>query len=267
MEENKRPMLEDPADVKSGLNPYIAAAVAVLAVILALIVLLALLNGSRTKNAELEAALEEANAQLQLREDVENALSARVTEQDSLIADLQEQLDEFLNIQEAPPVITREQLQAQLHSISELVTKEYIYTNAARDSDNKTWLAGWTMPFSDRSILVMYDGTIKAGIQFNEIEVTVDEPTRTITVKVPPSEITDNIIPQETIDVLEVKDGLFNKVTFEDYNKFISEEKPKMEEKAIERGLLSDADREAKAAIKSLLSLMPGMDTYTLNVE
>lgn len=252
-------------------NPYgtiaLVTVILVLAIAAAIAIPIHLLSKSRSEKEALENALTEAEKQLQLQIDVADALAAQQSDQQSIIQELQDKVEELLNVQNAPPVITRDQLSEQLSSLRELVTKEYIYTNAGRKEASKTWLWGWTLPFSDSSLLVTYDGTIKAGIDLNEVQIDVDEDNRTITVTVPASRITDNIIPQETINILEVKDGLFNRITFDDYNKFISEEKPGMEEKAIERGLLEEADREARAAIKAFLSLVPGMDSYTLVVQ
>ena len=219
----------------------------------AAIVLLAMLYWN-TRNA-----LTEAEMKLKLREDTITALEGQVEEQKLKIEDI-------LNVEEAEPVITSDQIKEMLSSASELVTQKYVYTNAARREASKTWLWGWTLPFSNTSLLVTYDGEIKAGIDFSEIEVEVTEDTRTITVTLPSSKVLNNNIPQETIQVLEVRNNLFNEITFDDYNEFIGAEKPVMQEKAIEMGLLDDADREAAAMIKALLSLLPGMDTYKLNI-
>lgn len=163
--------------------------------------------------------------------------------------------------------ITSETLRSQLNSLSELVTQEYIYTNADKRESKETWLFGWTRPFSGNSILATYDGSIKAGIDLSQVQIDINEENRTITVTLPASRITDNNIPQETINVVEVKNGLFNDVTFDNYNDFISEQKIVMEEKAINQGLLTKADKEAQTLIKSFLSVLPGMDSYTLIVQ
>ena len=104
----------------------------------------------------------------------------------------------------------------------------------------------------------------------SEIKVEVNQETRTIIVTLPDSKITDNNIPQESIVVVEAKDGLFNEVTIDDYNSFISEQKIIMEQKAVERGLLEKADKEARKAIQTFLTLMPevnGEDGYKLVVQ
>ena len=67
--------------------------------------------------------------------------------------------------------------------------------------------------------------------------------------------------------MVEIKNGLFNDVTMENYNEFVAEQKPAMEQKAIDQGILTRADKEAKALVQSILSVLPGMDGYTLVVE
>ena len=80
----------------------------------------------------------------------------------------------------------------------------------------------------------------------------------------------DNNIPQETIQVLDVQNGLFNSVTFDDYNGFIADQKIIMKQKAIDQGLLEKADAEARKTIETFLSMMPEINTedgYTLIVN
>jgi len=122
------------------------------------------------------------------------------------------------------------------------------------------------MPLSDSSLLVMYDGEIKAGINFSGITVDVNQDERIITVALPKSTVLNNNIPQEAIEVLEVKNSLFNEISFDDYNDFIASQKPAAEQKAIELGLLDDADREAQAIVRAFLNLIPGIDTYKLDI-
>lgn len=191
-------------------------------------------------------------------------------ERQNLVIDSLEKKQGEIDTSKSIPVITSETVKSELGSLQELVTQEYIYTNADKREQDAKWIFGWSRPFSNSSLLLTYDGSIKAGIDMSKIQVDVNEETRTITVTLPASEITDNNIPQESITVVEVKDGLFNEVTLDDYNNFISEQKIIMEEKAIERGLLTKADEEARKTIKTFLTLMPGMegeDAYKLVIQ
>lgn len=197
-------------------------------------------------------------------------MQEQLERQNLVIDSLEKKQGESIDSSKSVPVITSETIKSELNSLQELVTQEYIYTNADKRDQDEKWIFGWSRPFSNSTLVLTYDGTIKAGIDMSEVQVDVDEETRTITITLPDSKITDNNIPQEGITVVEVKDGLFNEVTFDDYNSFISEQKIIMEEKAIERGLLTKADEEAKKAIQAFLSLMPGMegeDAYKLIVQ
>lgn len=187
-------------------------------------------------------------------------MQEQLERQNLVIDSLEKKQGENVDSSKSIPIITSETIKSELGSLQELVTQEYIYTNADKREQDAKWIFGWSRPFSNSSLLLTYDGTIKAGIDMGEVQVDVDEETRTITVTLPASKITDNNIPQESITVVEVKDGLFNEVSFDDYNSFISEQKIIMEEKAIERGLLTKADEEARKAIQAFLSLMPGME-------
>ena len=157
------------------------------------------------------------------------------------------------------PVITSETIKDQLGSLQQLVTQEYIYTNADKSESYAQWGNGWKLPFSGKSILITYDGTIKAGIDLSKTQIDVNEDSRTITVILPVSTVTDNNIPQESIEVVGVKNGLFNGVTLEDYNAFISDQKTAMEKKAIASGLLTKANQQAEATLRTFLSLIPGV--------
>ena len=194
------------------------------------------------------------------------SLREQVERQNELIAALNDER-EAAKDKEINVVVTSDTIEQQLSSIRELVTQEYVYTNAAKKESSESWLWGVERPFSGKSILITYDGVVKAGVDLSKAEITVNEQTRTVTVTLPPSTITDNNIPQETINVLEVKNGLFNEVTIDDYNALIVEEKRVMEEKAVEIGLLTDAASEARAIVRAFLELLPGMDTYTLIVK
>ena len=217
------------------------------------------------KLANAESRLENSEKKVKNLEDTTAALRDQVNALNAKNKELQNELEEALNIIDSEPEITTDQLKEQLSTIGELATIRYFYTNATRREASKTWLWGWTMPFSDTSLLAAYDGTIKAGIDLREVKFSISG--KKITVIVPHSTILDNYIPQETINVLEVKDGLFNKITFDDYNQFIAEEREVMSEKAIGMGLLSDADDAAQVVIKAFLKSIPGMEDYNLEFK
>ena len=123
------------------------------------------------------------------------------------------------------------------------------------------------MPFSDTTLVIMYDGTIIAGVDLNKINPAINEETHTITILVPKATILSHDLPQETIRIVDQKESLFNDISLDEYNKFVASEKPKREQDAIDRGLLTEATNEAKMVIEEFLQIIPGMDGYTLIVK
>ena len=142
---------------------------AVVALAVALAIMVMLLNSSHKRQHEIEEQLKRQN---------------------ELVEALQEK--KGLEDTKEEVKVTSDTLKEQLKGIRELVTQEYIYTNADKRESTEKWLWGIDRPFSGNSLLVTYDGTIKAGVDLSQVEITVDEDAHTITVILPPSEITDN---------------------------------------------------------------------------
>lgn len=236
--------------------------------VIAIVSLISSHNRNSALTAELKAVENEIARQKELYLDLEAHANGLEAENSSLIAQLEEAAQELLNIQEKEPVITSAQLEEQLSAISELVTQKYMYTNADKAAQKNTWMFGWDMPFSEKSFIVKYDGVIKAGIDLKDVKIDVDEDNHKVTVTLPASKITDNNVPQETVETFGIKDGLFNKVAPDDPNDLIIEGKKTMETKAIERGLLTEADKEAEITIRAFLALVPGIGTtYELEIH
>ena len=222
------------------------------------------LTQKEQKLEETQAQLTASEQEIRLLKASTNALKEQVSDLSVEKEDLNNQLEELLNIQQAAPVIDRSILEESISSLSTLVTKKYWYRNATQKEDAKKWLWGADMPFSNREFVAMYDGYITAGIDLKEVQFDVDETSETITVTMPKSKIFDHNIPQETINVVVAKDGLFNPIDFNDYNRFISGEKEVMEETAIGKGLLAEADEESKKILEAFLKTIPGIDRYKI---
>ena len=224
--------------------------------ILVALVLIFSLRLSHKRQEELRQQMEKQNQQMEYQQQLIAALRAN---------------NGTNNNNRSVPVITSDTIKEQLNSIQELVTQEYIYTNSDKGEDSDKWIFGWDRPFSEKSYIVTYDGSIKTGIDLSEVTVEVDEDSRTITVVLPDSKITDNIVDQESVVYYNIKNGLFNDVTSEDFKDLIVQGQMRMEQKAIERGVLTKASEEAQDLVESFLSLIPGIGTgegeYTLTVQ
>ena len=229
---------------KKGINPYVIIGIVAAFVSITIAVLAFLYAKTLTENKKLSDRLELMDI----------VITPPSSENNPIIVD-------------EKSVVTSTQIKAQLNSVKKLITKEYIYTGAAKQEANKKWIFGWDMPFSDTTLVIMYDGTIIAGVDLNKINPAINEETHTITILVPKATILSHDLPQETIRIVDQKESLFNDISLDEYNKFVASEKPKREQDAIDRGLLTEATNEAKMVSEEFLQMIPGMDGYTLIVK
>lgn len=142
-------------------------------------------------------------------------------------------------------------LQNQLSEIRELATVTYAYTNMAQfESSNDFY--GVKIPFTTKSFILTYDGTVKAGVDLDGAEVSVSGTTVTITL--PEAEILSHEIDEDSMEVFDEKTSIFNPFTVEDFTSFQSDQKAAMEEKALSRGLLAEARAKAVSSVEQLFA-------------
>jgi len=167
---------------------------------------------------------------------------------------------------EAEPAVTSDLLGQQLRSVQELVSVSYYYTNMAR-YENQLDFYGWKVPFTTKSFIVSYDGIIKAGVDLSGVAVDVDEAGKRIAVTLPGSRVISHEIPEDSIEVFDESDNVFNRISITDYTSFTGDQKAAMEQRAVENGLLAGADERARDAVGALLQNMPGLESYTVQVK
>lgn len=202
----------------------------------------------------------ELEAELQLQRETIEAMREKAAQKE----------EEDRLIHEARPVITNSLVSDRLTALQELVTTEYIYTNSGKyENQNQVTLIGkdFNIPFTEKHFIIAYDGRIKVGVDMSRASVNVDEDARTITVTLPKSQIVSHETFEDTLVVLDETNNVFNPISIENYNEFVSGQKTEMEQKAIDRGVLSNADAEAKLIVQAFLTLLPGMDSYRLTVK
>lgn len=154
-------------------------------------------------------------------------------------------------------------LQNQLTEIRELATVTYAYTNMAQfESSNDFY--GMKVPFTTKSFILTYDGTIKAGVDLDGAAVDVSGTAVTITL--PEARILSHEIDEDSVEVFDEKTSIFNPFTVEDFTSFQADQKAAMEERALSRGLLEEARRKAVSSVEQLLSAaLP--DPYTVEIQ
>lgn len=153
-------------------------------------------------------------------------------------------------------------LQNQITAMSELGTMTYAYTELGKYKTQNEFY-GVKLPFTTSSFILTYDGGIKAGIDMSKAEVVVSGDK--VKVSLPPAQILSHEIDEESVQLYDEKKSIFNPFTVKDYTKFYADQKKKVEEKALARGLLTEAEKQAEIMLKGLLTDVSA-DGYEIEV-
>lgn len=163
------------------------------------------------------------------------------------------------------PVITDTALYTQLKNISELSVLEYNYSKVGK-FENSLSLNGWDIPLTTKSFLLTYSGQLKAGVNMEKATVSIKD--NTIFIELPQVEILSNIIDEKSIEVYDETHNIFNQISINDYTKFASQQKSKVEDEAIENGILSEAATRVDHTITNMFQSIPEIkDKYTIKIS
>lgn len=146
-------------------------------------------------------------------------------------------------------------LKEQITEISELASLQYDYEADFKFDGSSKKIFSFEIPFSSKSMKVFYKGTIKMGSDLKGMDLEMNEDNTKLIIKIPHSKILSHEIDNDSWEIKDVKNGLFNRVTLEDNNEFVKEQKKKMEEKAKKDGLLEQADEKTAAQLKNFMQL------------
>jgi len=156
-------------------------------------------------------------------------------------------------------------LQQQIESIGELATLEYNYSTLIRMKDSRS-LKNWNIPLTQKSFIIVVDGTMKIGIDASKIDVDVSETSKTISITIPKAKVLSHELHEDTLEVLEESSGLFNRVSIEDWPAMAIAKKQEMEDKVSDNDVFTRAGNDAAKMLKSLITGVVPED-YTVNVN
>ncbi|MBO7677893.1 MAG: DUF4230 domain-containing protein, partial [Erysipelotrichaceae bacterium] len=122
------------------------------------------------------------------------------------------------------------------------------------------------IPLTSNSFTYSYDGSIKSGIDFSQIEVSVDKETKEITVLLPKAEITSSEVDPDSYKFYEIRNNILNPISPEDYAVSFADLIHKEEERAFKEGLLDKADANAQKMMKNFISSY-NSDSYKITVK
>jgi hypothetical protein len=143
----------------------------------------------------------------------------------------------------------------KLVELSEWTTLRYEYSNVivSRLEQSVNVFGITDFNYAETIKLIEYTGYIKAGTDMSKVEITIDEESNKIIVKVPKSQILDNVVETENTRVEDLVGNIFSnyptQIVFDEINK----NKILLEEKKINDGFLEDADKRIEELLTSFL--------------
>lgn len=162
--------------------------------------------------------------------------------------------------------ISGETIRAGMANIGELCTAEYNFTHVEK-VDSQRDIKGFKIPFTTSMFIYSYDGTIKAGIDFTKIQIDKNDTKKIITLKLPDVKIISSDVDQNSFQLYDEKNNIFNPISVTDVTDSFADLKNSEEEKAIENGLLDKARTNANMLVENFMLGSYDVSGYDIIVE
>ena len=149
--------------------------------------------------------------------------------------------------------VSSETVEMELKNIGELATHAGYYTNVQVIKSSRQ-IFGVDIPLTQSQFIFSYDGVVKAGVDFADIEIGVDEGRGQIVVTLPEIKVLSNEIDLDSLEIYDESNNIFHPLNIDDINVSLIEMQEESEAKAIENGLLESARANAEALLRGMLA-------------
>lgn len=146
-------------------------------------------------------------------------------------------------------------IQDKLVELSEWTTLKYDYSNViiSRTEKSVSLIGIKDINYAETIKLIEYSGYLKAGTDLSKIQILYDEISKKLFVKVPKSQILDNVVETEKTKVEDVKGNIFSDYPTQIVFDEINAKKKQLEEEKISQGFLEEADKRIQLLLTSFL--------------
>lgn len=149
-----------------------------------------------------------------------------------------------------------------LKDIGELATQDGIFTVVQNVTLSRKLLV--TIPGSEETYVFSYDGHVKAGLDFADITVDVDDTAKKIRVTLPEIRILSVELNEDTFRQYSGGQNLLSQMTPEEVAQSRAKAKEKARETAIANGILDNARENAKVLVSGHLAGYFDLDVYEI---
>ena len=131
-------------------------------------------------------------------------------------------------------------------------------TEAARD------LFGVEIPFTQSRLIYSYDVIVRAGLDFEQIEWSVDDPNKVIEVKLPEIKVLNSELDTESFKLYLEDESIFRRISMEENNDSMIEMEENARRQAVGNGLLDEARANAEAILRSFFVGVYDLEKYEI---
>ena len=155
-------------------------------------------------------------------------------------------------------------LQNAIMPVGELITLKYFYTDAYTVS-RKLIRTKIDLPFNTDKILYKYTGVISAGIDINEIDFSVDNTKREITITIPKGQIMHHDLDDDSFRSYDIKNSVFVDTDFNDFNEIKKSSKEYQENKLMKNDeFWNQFDMNTEYTIEAILRKAVDLEGYSI---
>jgi len=143
----------------------------------------------------------------------------------------------------------------KLVELSQWTTLKYEYSNViiSRFEGTITILGMSEFTYAEEIKMIKYEGYIKAGTDMTLVEVSYDAAKKVMTLKVPHSQILDNVVETEKTTVEDIKGNIFLEYPSQLIIDEINANKQSLVNEKIAQGFLTQADQRITDLLVSFL--------------
>jgi hypothetical protein len=146
-------------------------------------------------------------------------------------------------------------IQDRLVELSEWTTLRYDYSNVIISRTERTLSLGVTdINYGEAIRLIEYSGYLKAGTDLSKLQISYNEETEKMFIRVPKSKILDNVVDTDSAIVEDVKGNIFSDYPTQIIFDEINAEKKLLEEEKVRQGFLDEADIRILSLLTSFLA-------------
>ena len=142
-----------------------------------------------------------------------------------------------------------------------IVTLVYPYTDCERFTSSHQ-IDDWQVPFTEKAFTMKWSGTVTAGIDLDRVSIKVDKTGEKLIVSIPKADVIEVSTDKDSFKLLDEQNNIFNPISMHDLLKLDLNIEENIRAQAMENGLLTIAQQNARIYITDILRSSTEIGSY-----